>query len=248
VDRATVQRLRNNYRETSLRSLGDKVMDGNLVHGGWTELVGAAYERRTYAFRFETTPAQDDALLALLNGAPNCTRFDLLLSNCADFARAVLNNYFPGKFKRSIFPDAGMTTPKQIAFKLVRQGRRHPEAGVTVFEIPQIPGYRRHSHSNKNVAESFVTTAYAVPIALVNPYLAGGIFVDYLIRGHFHIIPRHPQILEPGQMREWSAPARSTLESSNSGAVPAAAPSVSGEDSAAPPPDVPGAASASFSP
>jgi hypothetical protein len=37
------------------------------VHGGWTQLLGAAYERRIYAFRFETTEAQDDALIEKLN-------------------------------------------------------------------------------------------------------------------------------------------------------------------------------------
>ena len=60
-----------------------------------------------------------------------------------------------------------MTTPKQITYKLVRYARKHPETQLTVFEIPQIPGYRRASHSNKGIDESFVTTVYAVPIALV---------------------------------------------------------------------------------
>ena len=197
VDRNTVMRLRNRYRERHLDSFGDKLPAGNLIHGGWTQLVGAAYERRIYAFRFATTPEQDDALIEQMNAGPNRSRFNLLFNNCADFSRVILNHYFPHKFKRSIFPDAGMTTPKQITYKLVRYARKHPDTDLTVFEIPQVPGYRRSSGSVKGIDESFVTTAYAVPLVVVNPYLAGGLFVDYLVRGRYHLIPNHPDVLGP---------------------------------------------------
>jgi hypothetical protein len=68
---------------------------------------------------------------------------------------------------------------------------------LTVFEIPQIPGYRRTSHSNKDVCESLATTAYAVPIVLFNPYLAAGLGMDYLVRGRYRILPRNPHLLSP---------------------------------------------------
>jgi hypothetical protein len=197
VDHDTVVRLRSLYHEQHLLNLGENLPPGNLIRDGWTQLVGAAYERRIYAFRFETTPEQDDALIAKLNSGPNATHFNLLFNNCADFARVILNDYFPRKFRRSIFPDAGMTTPKQIAYKLTRYAHKHPETHLTIFEIPQIPGYRRMSHANKSIDESFVTTVYAIPIVIVNPYLAGGLFVDYLVRGRYHLIPKNPQIVGP---------------------------------------------------
>jgi hypothetical protein len=198
VNREIVNRLRNHYHEKYLLSLlGPDVSPGNLVHGGWTQLVGAAYERRIFAFRFNTTPEQDDALIERLNDNPNHTQFDLLFSNCADFARVILNSYFPHTFRRSIFPDAGMTTPKQIAYKLERYGHRHPDLDLQVFEIAQIPGYRRMSHANKNIDESFVTTVYAIPITILNPYVTGALLVDYLVRGEYHLIPKHPQVLGP---------------------------------------------------
>ncbi|HUA92343.1 MAG TPA: hypothetical protein VL991_07230 [Terracidiphilus sp.] len=198
VDRETVNRLRDRYREAHLLSLGAHLSPGNLVHGGWTQLIGAAYERRIYVFRFATTEEQDDALIARLNADPNHSEFDLLFSNCADFARQTLNSYFPHTFRRSIFPDAGMTTPKQIAYKLVRYARKHPETQLTIFEIPQIPGYRRMSHANKNIDESFITTAYAIPITILNPWLAGGLFVDYLVRGRVvRLVPKYPTVLLP---------------------------------------------------
>jgi hypothetical protein len=190
ADRATVQRLRSRYREAHLLSLGENLPPGSFFNGGWEQLIGVSYERRIYAFRFSTSEAQDDALIAQLNGAPNRAHFSLLYSNCADFARTLLEHYFPGAFHRNLFPDAGMTTPKQIAFKLTRLSRKHPEMHLSVFEIAQIPGYRRKSRSNKDVSEALATTAYAVPIFLANPYLAGGLAVDYMARGRYRIVPR----------------------------------------------------------
>lgn len=200
ADKELVGRLRGRYREQHLLSLGEKVPAGDFWHGGWTELVGVAYERRIYAFRFNTTEAQDDALIAKMNDAENRAHFQLLFNNCSDFARVILNEYAPGTFKRSIFPDAGMTTPKQITYKLVRYAKKNPDENLQVFVIPQIPGYRRLSRSNKSISESLITTGYAIPIAVLNPYLAGGLFVDYLIRGRYHLIPRHPEILGPANL------------------------------------------------
>ncbi|HVN93409.1 MAG TPA: hypothetical protein VMT38_06925 [Terracidiphilus sp.] len=197
VDHETVVELRAKYRAEHLQIFGPNLSPGNMFHGGWTQLLGAAYERRIFAFRFETTAAQDDAMIEKLNAFPNKTRFDLLFNNCADFARVILNDYFPRTFRRSIFPDAGMTTPKQITYKLVRFGRKNPGTDLTVFEIPQIPGYRHKSRSAKTIDESFVTTIYAIPIAIMNPYIAGGLFVDYLIRGRYHLIPKNPTVLGP---------------------------------------------------
>lgn len=206
VDRDTVLRLRNRYRETHLASLGDNLAKGSFFSGGWTQLIGAAYERRIYVYRFATTPEQDDALIAELNDGPNHTRFNLLFDNCADYSRVLMNHYFPRTFGRSLFPDAGMTTPKQITWKLVRYARKHPETRLTVFEIPQIPGYRHRSGSVKGIDESFVTTVYAVPIAIANPYLAGGLFVDYLVRGRYHLVPKHPIVLSPANLWALTAP------------------------------------------
>jgi hypothetical protein len=210
VDRQTVLRMRNRYHEAHLLALGANLPSGGFVHGGWSELLGVAYERRVYAFRFDTTEAQDDAFIARMNSAGNQSQFDLLYSNCADFARVVLNSYFPQTFRRSIFPDAGMTTPKQLAWKLERYARKHPDTHLEIFEIPQVPGYRHNSGANKNIAESLSTTAYAIPIAIVNPYIAGGLFVDFLVRGHYRLLPSQPQVLTPDTLSALSVPLLTT--------------------------------------
>jgi hypothetical protein len=233
VDRESVHRLRNRYREVHLLSLGEDLPSGGFAHGGWTELVGASYERRIYAFRFETSKEQDDAFIAFMNDRQNRSHFHLLFNNCSDFARILLNFYFPGTFRRSVFPDAGMTTPKQLAYKLERYARQHPETQLTIFEIPQIPGYRRHSRSNKGIAQSLSTTGYAIPIALLNPYLAGGLFVDYMARGRHHLIPKHPRMLAPDSLFALTAPGLSAENPVSAGAqAPSAAASGSTETKA----------------
>jgi hypothetical protein len=99
-----------------------------------------------------------------------------------------------------------MTTPKQIAYKLVRYAKKHPDEDLQIFEIPQIPGYRHLSRSNKSISESLVTTGYAVPIAVMNPYLAGGLVVDYLVRGRYRLIPKHPEVLGPDKLAALTGP------------------------------------------
>ena len=207
VDKDLVNRLRSRYHEQHLLSLGEDLQPGDFLHGGWTELIGVAYERRIYAFRFNTTEAQDDAFIAKMNDAKNRTHFQLLFNNCSDFARVILNEYFPGTFKRSIFPDAGMTTPKQITYKLVRYAKKHPDEDLRVFLIPQVPGYRHESKSNKSISETLATTGYAIPIAVLNPYLGGGLFVDYLVRGRYHLIPNDLEKLQPEELTALTSPA-----------------------------------------
>jgi hypothetical protein len=207
ADRKTVTNLRDQYHEAHLLpTLGSRLRAGSIVQGGWSQLVGVAYDRRIYAFRFATTPREDDALIARLNSSPNQSHFDLLFNNCADFARGVLNSYFPKTFHRNVFPDAGMTTPRQIAYRLVRYARKHPEAQLTVFDIAQVPGNRRLSHSNKSVAQSLSTTAYAIPIVLMNPYLAGGLFVDFLLNGRHDPVPRGVKTLDAENLFALTSP------------------------------------------
>jgi hypothetical protein len=162
--------------------------------------VGVAYERRIYAFRFATTEAQDNAPIARMNAGANRSHFNLLYRNCADFNGGILNFYFPHTFRRSILPDAGVTTPRQGTHKLLRYARKHPEMQLKVFEIPQVPDYRRQSRANKSIAESLITSGYVVPLAFISPYIAGGVFVDYLVWGRYPLALKHPQILTPDNM------------------------------------------------
>jgi hypothetical protein len=126
VDHQTISSLRDEYHAAHLLGLGD-VPRGSDVKRGWSQFVGVSYERRMYAFRFATTEAQDNALIARMNAEANRSRFNLLYRNCADFTGGILNFYFPGTFRRSVLPAGGITTPRQITYKLVRYAQKHPE-------------------------------------------------------------------------------------------------------------------------
>jgi hypothetical protein len=200
VDHETVEEFRSRYHETHLMSLGEDVPQGSRIKRGWNQLVGAAYERRIYAFRFETTEAQDDAFIAWMNARTNRSHFNILFGNCADFASQVLNFYFPHTFRRHILPDGGIVTPRQVAYELVRYGSRHPEIDLTVLEIPQVPGYRLPSRPGKSVAESLTVSGYVIPIAVINPIVAAGLVGDYLAWGRYPLPLKQAQILKPEDM------------------------------------------------
>jgi hypothetical protein len=178
VNHNTVVHLRNQYRKDHLRDLTANVPNGDLIHGGWSQLIGASYMRKIYAFRFNTTEKQDDDLIRKLNDAPNNSKFNLLFNNCADFSRVILNDYFPNNFHRTIFPDFGMTSPKLVTYHLEDFAKKHPQLKLTVFEIPQILGYRRRSH----------------PIQ--------GLFIDYLMLDRHNIIPSHLEPIGPSNLYE----------------------------------------------
>ncbi len=206
VDQETVYRLRDSYREHNLGELARALPEGGFFTGGWTELSGAAYDRQMYAFRFATTRAQDEELVRKLNARRNRSHFNMFFNNCSDFDRFILNNYFPGKFRRTVFPDAGITTPKHITYTLKKYAARHPEVQLAVFAIPQIPGSRRKSRDIHGVAESMVINGYVLPIVLFNPYIAGGLVADYLIHGRYKLVPSHPEVLGPRDLEPLTGP------------------------------------------
>ena len=206
VDEETVDRLREHYRESKLGAFAENLPPGNFINGGWTQLVGTAYDRRTYVFRFSTTLEQDRELIRRLNSRPNRSHFNILYNNCADFDRFLLKNYFPRSFGRTVFPDAGITTPKHITYALVKYAQRHPEVQLTILAIPQIPGYRRQSRNIHGVAESLFTNGYVIPIVVLNPYVAGGLLVDYLVRGRYHLVPKNPIVVGPENMEALTQP------------------------------------------
>ena len=206
VDVETVQRLRSHYREALLGTFGETLPKSGAFHDGWEQLVGTAYDRRTYVFRFATTPEQDRQLIARINALSNVSHFNLEYNNCSDFDRFILNNYFPHQFGRTFFPDAGMTTPKHVAFALVKYAKRHPETQLTTLEIPQVPGFRRESRPIHGVDESLIMNGYVIPIAVLNPYVAGGLLADYLVQGRYKLVPKNPETVDPEHLKALTQP------------------------------------------
>lgn len=193
--RESVAAMQDDYRRVHLLSIAPSEEDGSSPKGDWVQLVGEAYIRKMYGFRIKTTQAQDDAFIEYLNHRKNKSHFSLLYSNCADFAREVLNFYAPHSIHRNFLADAGITTPKQVARSLTKYARRHPELEIQSFVIPQIPGNIKRSKPANSVAEALVKSKkYVVPLVILSPYTAVGVGVAYFT-GRFNP-KKHAEIFD----------------------------------------------------
>jgi hypothetical protein len=173
VTRSEVDRLREEYRGSHPRSfIQDPPEDG------WVQLLGASYRRHIVGIHVHTSQAQDDRLMQWLNGQPDRTHFNFFFSNCADFAREMLNVLFPGAIHRNLPFDFGMTTPKQLESGLYRYAMRHHELEFQLYELPQVPGNIPRSGHLYGVTESFVKSkTYLLPLAVFDPIGIGSIAV-----------------------------------------------------------------------
>jgi hypothetical protein len=182
--------LRDHYRRKYLEDFVPDAKNGAAPGGNWYQLVGSSYDRTIYGFEIETTPAQDEALIRKLNSSPNESHFHLVSRNCADFAKSVLNFYYPKTLHRSIIADVGMTTPKQMAKLLTKFGARHPELQFSRLVISQVPGSMPRSSTVRGVVDSFVRSKkYIVPSVVVSPMFAGCVAAVYVASGAGHFEP-----------------------------------------------------------
>jgi hypothetical protein len=181
ANKELVAELRDDYRREHLLDLVPDAPHGRTPKGQWVQLVGAAYIRKIYGFRINTTQEQDDAFIQYLNeDRANKVKFNLVYSNCADFAREVMNFYEPHSIHRNFLADAGITTPKQVARSLASYAHRHPKLELSSFQISQVPGSIKRSKSPDGVAEALLKSKkYVVPLALLSPYTAVGVGVAY---------------------------------------------------------------------
>ena len=182
--------LRDRYRRRYLEGVAPDGKNGGIPGGNWYQLVGSSYDRTIYGYEIETTPEQDDALIQKLNSSPNVSHFRLLRRNCADFAKDILNFYYPKTLHRSIGADAGITTPKQMAKLLTRYSERHPDLSFSHIVIAQVPGSMPRSTAVHGVVESFLKSKkYIVPSAIASPIFAGCVAAVYVGTGAGHFEP-----------------------------------------------------------
>lgn len=187
ADAKLVAFLQDRYRRAHLHSLAPDLPDGSAPGGQWRELVGASYLRTIYAFQIETSPERDAGLIARLNSRPNRKRYRLLSANCADFAREIINFYYPHALHRSIIGDLGVTTPKQLAKLLSRYSPRHPGVTTANFIIGQVPGSLPRSKPIHGVLECALTAKkYVLPLLALHPYVMGSLLAGYFVHGRYN--------------------------------------------------------------
>ena len=193
VDRATVERLRDDYRRQNLEDLAPDLPNGKAPSGNWYELAGSAFDRTIYGFRVNSTAEQDAALIALFNDLPNHSRYNGAFTNCADFVRVTINRFYPHAIRRNFVADLGMSTPKSVARSLAHYAAKHPEAGLTMFVIPQVKGSLPRSHHVEGVSEGLIKQ-YGLPLILLSPTTAAVALVAYIGHGRFSM-PKSAPVL-----------------------------------------------------
>ena len=180
VDGKVVSFLRNQYRQQHLETIAPDLPSGEAPGGNWYELVGTAYDRTSYAFEIETSPRRDADFIAAYNARPNVSHFRTVSRNCADFAKDVINFYYPRALHRSVIADVGITTPKQMAKTLEKFSSRHSDLEFNRYVIPQVPGSAARSTAVHGVVESFLKSKkYIVPSAVASPIFGGCVLAVY---------------------------------------------------------------------
>src|ERR1039457_5453507 len=190
ADPKMVTFLRDQYRRKHLQAVAPDSTGGGTPGGNWYELVGSAYDRAAYAFEIQTSAAQDQAFISAYNASSNRSHFHLSYRNCADFAKDVINFYYPKALHRSIVADVGITTPKQMAETMVKFSARHRDLAFSRYVIPQVPGSEARSTPVHGVVESFFKAKkYIVPSVVVSPVFAGCVAAVYVGTGAGHFEP-----------------------------------------------------------
>jgi len=229
ADAKMVAFLRDRYRRNYLEDIAPDTKNGGTPGGNWYELVGSSYDRTIYGFEIETTRQQDAALIRHLNSSPNRSRFHTVSRNCADFAKDIINFYYPKALHRSVVADVGITTPKQMAKMLIKFSDRHPGIQLSRLVISQVPGGMPRSSAVHGVVESFFKSGkYIVPSAVVSPIFAGCVAAVYVGTGagrfeptrdaQVYVVGSHP---EPPLDREDRRAYQLELKHFLSGAYPA---------------------------
>ncbi len=197
-DARLLRLLQERYREKYLRKVCSGA-DCEAFPGKWRDMVGATFERDIYAFRVKTTREQDEALVSEFNALPNVNRYNGLSNNCADFARRVLNRYFPGSARADRINDFGMTSPKAVAKSFAHYGRKHPELLYSAERYTQLPGPIRRSMDNREGTEvGFHAKKWSIPLLITPGHLLIYFAATYYLTGWFN--PEHEYQLHGGRL------------------------------------------------
>jgi hypothetical protein len=135
--------LEERYRDKYLTTYCESAFCATSYKAEWREMVAATLIRSIFIFVVDTTVDQDREFIAEFNSLPNKNHFNGVTNNCADFARRVINTYFPHATNSNYINDFGMTSPKAIARSFTRYAVRHPEANFPNARITFDFGVRR---------------------------------------------------------------------------------------------------------
>jgi hypothetical protein len=177
--------LRERYRALHLSAICFTDDCKTNPDANWSDLVGATFLRTVYIFEVKTTEAQDLAFIQRLNNSPNVNHYNGLSNNCADFAKDILNSYFPHAVQSHRFADFYITSPKSTARSITHYGQRHKELEVRVTRFAQLPSDIRRSDPARSGMETVFSTKKSLLPMLLRPEELAFIAGSYLLTDRF---------------------------------------------------------------
>lgn len=115
--------------------------NGTLPDGQWRAALATRFDRRIFVLMVETSPADDDAIIAAFNAAPNRSHFNFFYGNCSDQAKSVFAAMTaPGTALGNRLSGLTLETPKGLAKSLVDLSWNKPDLRLRVLRYPQLPG------------------------------------------------------------------------------------------------------------
>jgi hypothetical protein len=179
--------LEQRYRQNYLTGLCDTPACQTSAKSEWREMVASTLIRGMYLFLVDTSLEQDRALIAEFNSTPNENHFNGATNNCADFARRIVNTYFPHAAARDVLNDFGMTSPKAVARTFTHYAQRHPELNLRVMHFAQVPGtIKRSSEVRAGTEQLFRSKKLLIPMIVFANEALPVVAVSYVATGRFN--------------------------------------------------------------
>jgi hypothetical protein len=179
--------LEDRYRQNYLSGLCDTPACQTSGKSEWREMVAATLIRGVYMFVVDTSVDQDRALIDEFNNAPNENHFNGATNNCADFARRIVNTYFPHAASRDVLNDFGMTSPKAVARTFTHFSLRHPELNLRVMHFAQVPGtIKRSSEVRAGTEQLFRSKKLLIPMVVFANQALPVVTASYVLTGRFN--------------------------------------------------------------
>jgi hypothetical protein len=152
----------------------------------WKEMVGATLSRSMYIFYVDTSREQDLRIIAEFNSLPNENHFSGVTDNCADFAKRILDTYFPHAAHRDVIDDFGMTSPKAVARTFSHYALQHPDLQFCVLHFSQLPGtIKRSTQPHDGTEQLFRSKKLLIPMAIFANHELSVVAAAYFLHGRF---------------------------------------------------------------
>jgi len=178
--------LQQRYRATHLAEICTTQKCISDPNANWRDAVAAAFVREIYIFQVHTTVEQDAEFIRQFNVRANVNHYSGFSWNCADFAKLVMNVYFPHSAHRDVINDFGVSGPKAIARSFSHYAEHHPELDFRVIRIAQLPGsYRHSSDCHEGTEQTFRSKKWLIPVAALEVQAVPVLAASYLLTGRF---------------------------------------------------------------